>query len=232
MLRQMATARHFNRWMAETVRPFISQDAVLEIGAGIGNLTEQLCQGRKRYLATDTDEGHLQELKARLAPCANLAVRIGDAARSEDWTPLRQSFDTVVCFNVLEHIPDDEAALDNICGVLRPGGKAILLVPQGAGAFGTLDEVLEHQRRYSRGELERKALRAGFHLEQMIPFNRATLPGWILNSRILRRRTLGQWQLKLFDFFVPLLRNIDHFLPWPATSLIAVAVKNPASDAR
>ena len=43
--------------------------------------------------------------------------------------------DTVVCLNVLEHIDDDRAGLQHIYSTLRPGGRAIVLVPQGAGVY-------------------------------------------------------------------------------------------------
>ena len=40
------------------------------------------------------------------------------------------SFDFILCNHVLEHIPDDEKAMQEIYRVLRPGGTAILQIPQ------------------------------------------------------------------------------------------------------
>jgi SAM-dependent methyltransferase len=39
------------------------------------------------------------------------------------------SFDTVICHNVLEHVPDDHKALTEIARVLKAGGRALLSVP-------------------------------------------------------------------------------------------------------
>lgn len=39
------------------------------------------------------------------------------------------SFDVIYCSHVLEHIPDDQKAMRELCRVLRPGGWAILQVP-------------------------------------------------------------------------------------------------------
>ena len=58
-------------------------------------------------------------------------------------------YDTVVCLNVIEHVADDRRALANILEVLAPGGRAVILVPQGQGNFGTLDEALGHVQRSS-----------------------------------------------------------------------------------
>ena len=52
--------------------------------------------------------------------------------------------------------------LRNILSVLRPGGRAIILVPHGQEIFGTLDVALGHYRRYSHEELKGKMEQAGF----------------------------------------------------------------------
>ena len=67
MLWQMSHARRFNRWMADSIAPYIRGD-VLEIGAGIGNLTEMLHAACKRYVATDTDEEHVTALLVYCPP--------------------------------------------------------------------------------------------------------------------------------------------------------------------
>jgi SAM-dependent methyltransferase len=221
MLWQMSRARRFNRWMADSIAPYIAGD-VLEIGAGIGNLTEMLHTACRRYVATDTEEEHVRALRARFPGVE--AIRC-DAAAEHECERLLGCFDTVVCLNVLEHIPDERAALRNLFSSLKPQGKAIVLVPQGANAFGSLDEVLLHKRRYSEQQLGTQMVNVGFRLEKIIRFNRATYPGWFLNSRILRRRTLSNVQLWLFDLTVPFWRRVDRFLPWPPTSLIAIGVR-------
>jgi SAM-dependent methyltransferase len=40
-----------------------------------------------------------------------------------------RSFDLVICHNVIEHVPDDRAALAELFRVLRPGGVALLSAP-------------------------------------------------------------------------------------------------------
>jgi SAM-dependent methyltransferase len=40
------------------------------------------------------------------------------------------AFDVIIACDVLEHVPDDRAAMRELHRVLRPGGKALLTVPQ------------------------------------------------------------------------------------------------------
>ncbi len=219
----MSGAKRFNRWMADTIAPWVKGD-VLEVGAGIGNLTVLLASGEHRYVATDHDREHLLDLRSRLEYRPEIELEYCDFSSPENVSRFQQSADTVVCLNVLEHIKDDRMALANIRHCLRPGGAAIILVPQGPEIFGTLDEALQHQRRYIKEELTEKMAAAGFRVAQMTGFNHATRPGWYLQGRLLKRRTLSRMPLRLFDLLVPLWKRIDHKLPWPANSLIAIGI--------
>ncbi|MBS1872181.1 MAG: glycosyltransferase [Acidobacteria bacterium] len=224
ILDALADANRFNRWMAETVAPHLGS-SVLELGAGMGNLTRHLARRRKRYIATDINREHLARLRARLQHRPNISTAACDLTRAADFEPFARQLDSVVCLNVLEHVEDDLAGLRNLYSTLRPGGKAVVLVPQGAGNFGTLDQALGHYRRYAKDELAEKMQRTGFRVERIIEFNRITYPGWWVNGRILKRRTFSRFQLTVFDRLVPLWRKLDGLLPWPPTSIIAVGVR-------
>ena len=225
MLVQMASARRFNRWMADTIAPYIT-GSVLEAGAGIGNLTRHLFHPGARYIAAELDDIHLQHLREHLGPQPDLTIAKCDLLDEDDLRAYRGAMDTIVCLNVLEHIDNDIGALHNLRSCLNCGGRAIILVPHGMRAFGRLDRVLGHHRRYSQSELSSKLTNTGFQVERILAFNRATYPGWILNSRILKRTTLSDTQLRIFDLLVPFWRRIDRLLPWPPTSLIAIASRH------
>ncbi|HEV3196483.1 MAG TPA: glycosyltransferase [Bryobacteraceae bacterium] len=224
ILHVLSQANRFNRWMAEVVSPYLGK-SVLELGAGMGNLSRLLSPRRRRYVATDIDAEHLTRLRFRLQHRPNLETAICDLTRPEDFAPFRAQMDSVLCLNVVEHIEDDLLGLRNIYSALSPGGKAIVLVPQGQAVFGTLDVALGHFRRYSASELASKMTKAGFRVERVIEFNRVTYPAWFFNGRVLRRRTFGRFQLAVFDWLVPLWRRIDRLLPWPPTSLIGIGVR-------
>jgi glycosyltransferase involved in cell wall biosynthesis len=231
ILDRLAAANRFNAWMAETIAPYVGR-RVLEIGAGIGNLTRRLSPKREIYIASDIDQEHLARLAARMAHRPQVRVARIDLARREDFLPFAGQVDTVVCLNVVEHVADDEQALRNIFDVLAPGGRAIILVPEGPGIYGELDRVLGHCRRYTEQELREKMQRAGFVLERLFGFNRITRPGWWWNGRLLRRRTFSRIQLWAFDRLVWLWKRIDGWLPWRGVSLIAIGRKPEGAQTR
>jgi SAM-dependent methyltransferase len=59
------------------------------------------------------------------------------------------AFDLVFATDVIEHVQDDLAALQEIRRVLKPGGRALLTVPAFPILWGLQDEVSHHRRRYS-----------------------------------------------------------------------------------
>jgi glycosyltransferase involved in cell wall biosynthesis len=228
ILHNLERARRFNRWMADAIRPYLGA-RVLEIGAGIGNLTHWLLP-RERYVASDLTPQYLHYLRNGAVGKPYLVVARVDLEDPASFASLQGQFDCVVCLNVLEHVRDPIQSLRNMHGALLPGGRLVLYVPQGQDLYSTLDEALAHRVRYDRRMLGDELGRAGFALERCEHFNRASVPAWWLNGKVLRRRNFSRLQLKGFDWMVPLLRRFDRWIPWRGLGLIAVARK-PAEAA-
>jgi glycosyltransferase involved in cell wall biosynthesis len=222
ILMRLNRAPRFSKWMADVVRPYLGA-RVIEIGAGIGNLTMNLIP-RTVYWATDVNPAYLDTLARMRASRPYLGVAFVDASRGETY-PKDQHFDTAICLNVVEHLSDDVGALRNIYDALDPGGRAIILVPCGPKLFGTLDEVLGHFRRYTIPELRGVSEQAGFEVEQVLEFNRAGSPAWWFNGQVLKRKTFGINQIRLLNFLTPLFRKLDSLLPFPPLSIIAILRK-------
>jgi glycosyltransferase involved in cell wall biosynthesis len=222
ILARLSRAPRFTRWMADTVRPYVGQ-RVLEIGAGIGNLTVNLIP-RPLYWATDINPLYLHSLRRLTQGKPYLRTQFTDVTMPETF-PQEQQFDTVICLNVVEHVQDDLAALCSIHNILEAGGRAIILVPQGQWLYGTLDEVLGHCRRYSPEQLADVGKRAGFQVKEVLTFNRAGTPAWWLNGKLLRRKTFGLGQIKMLNLLTPLFRRAERWMPFPALSLIGVFEK-------
>jgi SAM-dependent methyltransferase len=223
ILHSLTRAHRFNRWMADAIRPWVRDD-VLEIGAGLGNLTLHLIP-RGSYAVSDIDPLYLDFLGNFFKHHPRMSVLRLDLLDPEAFAAVAEKFDTVVCLNVVEHVRDDALAFKNIFTCLKPGGRAIVLVPRGQRYYGTLDAVLEHCRRYSARQLEEVAKGVGFEIEKLFTFNRIGLIGWVMNGKVLRREHFSRFQLKIFDSLVWLWRRIDRLFPWKGLSLIVIARK-------
>lgn len=98
------------------------------------------------------------------------------------------SVDAIVSANLLEHVPDDEGALREMRRVLRPGGRAVIVVPAAPGTYDYYDRFLGHERRYGRGELAGKARAAGLEVLEDAHLGAPLYPAfWAVKKRNRRR---------------------------------------------
>ena len=101
----------------------------------------------------------------------------------------------------------------------------ITIVPAGKNRFGSLDRAIGHVRRYDEQGLESRLSAAGFDVQRSFSMNKVGVLGWVINGRVLGRKTLARLPLKVFNTFVPLIRLLDPVLPWTGLSLVMIARK-------
>jgi glycosyltransferase involved in cell wall biosynthesis len=223
-LRRMRKLHRYNQWIFSKFYPFLGR-RVLEVGSGIGNITKYLLD-RDLVIATDVESKYLTLLKNTFGQYKKFMIENFDVSGSEVERFRSYHIDSVICFNVLEHIEEDEQALKNIFHLLETRGRLLLLVPSHRWLYGSLDQHLSHRRRYGKEELKKKLEGVGFKVILLKHFNRIGVFGWFLNSRILRRRKLPSLQLRLYNLFVPLFKMGDLIsLPF-GTSLLVVAERS------
>jgi SAM-dependent methyltransferase len=224
VLNNLTGTPQYLSWLARVLRPYLG-DAVLEIGAGIGNLSGRLIARRVLYMAAENDPLYLHALHNRFLRTPNVSVRRIDPASPADFADLENSFDTALCINVLEYLADPDATLRLLERCLKPGGALITLVPQGPSLYGAVDKAMGHRRRFRKEELIRLLEANGFAIERVHDFNKIGAPPWYISSRLLRRDKINKLALKIFDKTVWIWRRIDRALPWRGLSLIVVARK-------
>jgi SAM-dependent methyltransferase len=62
----------------------------------------------------------------------------------QTWRFAPDSFDLVICYNVIEHVPDVEAALSGFCGSLKPGGLILIGAPNPKSLSGVVTKYSPH----------------------------------------------------------------------------------------
>jgi glycosyltransferase involved in cell wall biosynthesis len=224
VLKSVDRARKYNRWLIDRVAPYL-QDRVVEAGSGIGNLSQQLLD-REHLLLVDHDPMYVELLEDRFGDRENVRVEQTDLTRPDfqrRWADDR--LDTVFCSNVLEHLGPHERILQSFYRTLESRGHCIIIVPAGPQYYTPLDEALGHHRRYTRSGLETLMREAGFEIVHSEQFCKLGALAWLVNGRILRRRSLSPRQMLWFDRLWPLMRPFDAVLPWPGMSLICVGRK-------
>jgi glycosyltransferase involved in cell wall biosynthesis len=213
-LNNLTGTPQYVNWVVSEIRPFLG-DTVLELGAGIGTLSGRLMGRRLRYVAVEQDPLYLHALQNRFlrTPAVEVRGQIDDS----------EQFDTVLCLNQLEYADDPAEAIGQAAACVRPGGRLIVLAPQGQSLFGSVDRTMGHKRRFSRAELTALISQAGLEVESQKHLNKISTPAWWLSSRVLRTAIIRKPFLKLFDKTVWLWKALNPVLPWSGLSLIVVA---------
>ncbi|WGR92933.1 class I SAM-dependent methyltransferase [Bradyrhizobium sp. ISRA435] len=144
----------------------------MEIGCGTGTVLGALARSRRweRVVGSELHPSGLAYARERL-PVGVEFVQMD--ARN---IPAVGLFDLTGAFDVVEHIPDDEAVLCGLRAATRPGGGIIVAVPQHPWLWSAADDIAHHQRRYRRGELEDKLRRSGFEILFSSSFTALLLP--------------------------------------------------------
>jgi SAM-dependent methyltransferase len=147
---------------------------VLDLGCGAGRHAFEAFRRGAHVVALDTDEGELQKVAgmfAAMRAAGEVPGRASARSVAGDATAMPfpdGCFDRVIAAEVLEHIPADQAALDELARVLRPGGLAAVTVPSWLPEriCWRLSEDYHnvpggHVRIFTRPELEAKLARSG-----------------------------------------------------------------------
>ena len=114
---------------------FEAGDAVCELGCGAGGnlwIAEQLSRGR--YLGVDTRASQVEAARRRAdtLELQNVELRVADAS---DTGLEAERFDALFCRCVLIHQPDPEPIVAEARRILRPGGRALFIEPDGPNHY-------------------------------------------------------------------------------------------------
>ncbi len=164
-----------------------SDARILDAGCGSGRTLEELVDyGTAAGVELSPDAAEV----ARGRGCGEVHV-----GRLEELPWPSDSFDLITCLDVIEHVPDDRAALRELRRVSKPGGWLLATVPAYQALWSYHDVANHHYRRYERATLRAAATDAGWRLERMTSFNTLLFgPAAVvrLAKRRLRRNGAGQ----------------------------------------
>jgi SAM-dependent methyltransferase len=202
------TATNYTRWIVSRCEPYLGE-SILEVGLGHGGYRAFLPKSA-RYVGLDIDEASVRRASERHPQDRFVVADVTDPAIGA--TLREHHLDTVLCVNVLEHIPDDGRAVANLMGALERGGHLVVLSPAFQLLYSNLDHLAGHVRRYRKADVAR-LLPPAAELVRCEYFNAIGGVGWLVN-KLISHQDLNSpavnSQIVLFDrLVVPFARVAD-----------------------
>jgi SAM-dependent methyltransferase len=214
-------AANYRKALLSEFAEFLKGD-VVEVGAGIGQITEPLSRmsAVKRVVAVEPDREFCAQHRLQFPRHELIQGTAKDLPRNLDW-------DAVLSVNVLEHIEQHEGELKLYSSMLRRReGHLCLFVPARPEIYSPIDKDFGHFRRYRRIDLRHLLHQAGFVISRLSYFNFVGYFAWWLNFCLLKKRHFEPGKVLFFDRaifpFVHALERRIHRPPF-GQSLLAIA---------
>jgi ubiquinone/menaquinone biosynthesis C-methylase UbiE len=193
---------------ARRLETFAQGGRILDIGAGTGAFLHKLAQGASWQI-----DG--TEISAQAVKLASLHYGITLRHGALDAIDLpAEHYDVITLWHVLEHVPDARATLSEVARLLRPGGLAMIAVPNDSlavrlplviardairrplrsnlrlmmGAPVPGDEI--HLHHFSQGTLMRTVRRAGMAVRYVGVDDHYPKPTWKTDMKVRVGATL------------------------------------------
>lgn len=191
--------------------------AAVDIGCGDGLHLEWLSGYANDVFGSDYNLTRLRRAAERAPVAGRLFLADVTAYPAAD-----EAFDLVFMNHVLEHVPDDALALAEVYRILRPGGTAVIGVPNEGAGWWRLAYRLQpgsraasdHVHFYTADSLAARCRSAGFEVREVEGLGWG-LPHWSLDARVRGRRWVD-------DAFERVGRRV---IPGQASSLYIVLGK-------
>lgn len=230
-LESMSFAVNYHRWILSIFEPYLGK-RVVEVGAGKGSFSELLLERRLESLSlVEPSAAMHQQLYRRMEELNALATvktyndvfeNVAEQIRSTERP------DSIIYVNVLEHIEDDVNELKLINGTLDSRGRLFIFVPALRWLHGSMDRQLDHFRRYTRTELEKKCAVAGFRVLASRYFDAMGVLPWWVKYKLLQSNAMEPGAVRFYDArVVPVARRLEAIVRPPiGKNILLVAEKS------
>lgn len=210
-LESMSFAENYHNRIFDYFGPYIGK-RIVEVGAGSGSLTKILLKSNPSELYQIEPSAEM----FKLLTSRDEAFPKRHMGFFSDVEENIESPDTFVYVNVFEHIEDDAKELNLVYSKLEKGGHICIFVPALSFLYSDFDKKIDHYRRYSKKDLERKCRSAGFEIVLSRYFDFFGIVPWYIRFIIFRSQNLSSATVKLYDKFVfPILGIFESLISPP-----------------
>lgn len=210
----MEEVPEYGAWIAKVIGTSL-KGSVLEVGCGYGMYSNAYAARPdvSSVLAIDLSADAIAGAEKK-PHSSKVMFKVQDAFA------LTETFDSIVCANVLEHIQDDVSFCRSLLKLLKPGGTLVMLVPAHMNLYSRYDLEAGHYRRYTKKTLRRTLESAGAIVDRLFSFSLIGALGWWWAFKVKGDKEVDESKtrgmLRLYrNIALPLSQMIESLIPVP-----------------
>jgi phospholipid N-methyltransferase len=219
-LENFSIATLWRKYTLSKVSDYYRDKKVLEIGPGVGSFSELIAKKCKSLTMVEPDYEFCSILKKKLKNNKKIIKIIN--GRSDN---VRGKFDTIVHFQVLEHIKQDNKEITKNLNLLNENGYMLICVPSFMSLYSSFDRAIGHFKRYEKKDFDNFKL-GNSRIIKMFYLDSCGYLVYSFFKLFLNSSEPKKFMIFIWDkFFIPISFLLDFFLRYSIGKNLIVVIQ-------
>ena len=202
-LEHFDSAYNFRKYQISLIRNYLS-GKLLEVGPGKGGLTFFYSQFIKKPTLIEPEKKLYKLLKKKFN-------KKDFVIRNCTINKIQKKFDTIMYFDVLEHIKNDLGEIKTASKKLKKNRYLIFSVPAYQSFYSSFDKSVGHYKRYNKKDFIKISKKTGLKIDKLIYYDSIGFFLLVLNRIFSLKQTNLKNKLFFWNLLIPLSKIIDFF---------------------
>jgi len=200
-LEHFDSAKNFRKYQISLIKRFI-KGKFLEVGAGKGGLVPFYKKLTKDITLIEPEKKFFKFLKKNKF---NKKIKI----KNQTIKNIKSKYDTIIYYDVLEHIKDDSKEIKEAKKKLNKNGFLIFSVPAYQIFYSSFDKSVGHFKRYNKQDFVKLGKKTGLKIEKLAYYDSMGFLFLVLNKLFSLKQTNLKNKIYFWNLLMPISKLID-----------------------
>ena len=200
-LEHFDSASNFRKYQVSLILKYINGNFV-EVGAGKGGLVPYYKKIPKSVTLLEPEKKLFKILKKKFY---SRKIRI----KNHTVNKLKSNYDTIIYYDVLEHIKKDLSEVRTASKKLKKNGYLIFNVPAYQSFFSEFDRSVGHHKRYNKKDFINIEKKTNLKIEKLVYYDSIGFLFLVLNKIFSLKQTNLKNKIFLWNLLIPVSKLID-----------------------
>ena len=194
-------ALNFREYQISLIKKFV-KGKFLEVGAGKGGLVPFYKKLVKDITIIEPEKKLYDILKKN-------KLHKKFKIKNQTITNIKNKYDTIIYYDVLEHIRDDFNEVKNASKKLNKNGYLIFSVPAYQTFYSSFDKSVGHHKRYNKKDFIELEKKTGLKIKKLAYYDSLGFLFLVLNKLSSLKHTNLKNKVHLWNFLMPISKLVD-----------------------